>query len=271
QLYANLRGAQAHALDPAEVLASFLRELGVDSAVVPEHLDERARMFRARLAGRRVLVVLDNASSEAQVRPMQPGSPGCAVLVTSRTRMAALAGRAPAALDVMPVEQAVDLLRKVVGPDRVAAEGPAAAEIARLCGCLPLALWVAGARLASRPLWRLEWFAARLGDEHRRLDLLKVGDLEVRASFALSYEGRDELEQRAFRMLGLLQAPDFPAWMPAALLDPGLEAAEEAREGRVDAQFIEPAGFDGVDQPRYRFHDLLRDFARECLDESEPV
>jgi len=217
QLYANLRRADTHEQDPAEVLAGSLRELGVAGADIPEGIDERARMYRAHLAGQRVLVILDNTADEAQVRPLLPGSPECAVLVTSRSRMAALAGTTAVPLDLMSPAQATDLLTAIIGRARAPAEPDALAEIAHLCGFLPLALRIAGARLVSRPAWKISWFAGRLRDETRRPDLLKAGDLEVRASFALSYQGRDEAEKLAFRMLGLLGA-DFPAWNLAALL-----------------------------------------------------
>src|SRR5262249_44096837 len=112
------------------------------------------------------------------------------------------------------------------------------------------------------------WFATRLADESRRLDLLKAGDLEVRASFGLSYRGRDPEEQRAFRMLGLLAA-DFPAWNLAALLEMGTDEAEELLEQLVDAVLVDVAGVDATGLIRYRMHDLLRAFARECLAEAE--
>ena len=269
QLYSNLRGADARAQDPADVLAGFLRELGVDGADIPEGIDERARMYRTQLAGRRVLVVLDSAADEAQVRPLLPGSPGCAVLVTGGSRMAALAGSTAVPLDLMPAGQAADLLTAIIGTARAQAEPEAVAEIAQLCGYLPLALRIAGARLVSRPAWKIAWFATRLRDETRRLDLLKAGDLEVRASFALSYRSRDDTEQLAFRMLGLLAA-DFPAWNLAALAGTGVDDAEQLLEQLVDAVLVDIAGVDATGLIRYRLHDLLRAFARECLHEAEP-
>jgi tetratricopeptide (TPR) repeat protein len=268
QLYASLRGAGAGARDPADVLAGFLRELGIDGGDIPEGLDERARMYRAQLAWQRVLVVLDGASDEAQVRPLLPGSAGCAVLVTSRSRLPALAGSHAVTLGALPSDQAAALLAAVTGPDRAAAEPDAVTEIARLCGHLPLALRIAGARLASRPAWTVSWFAARLADESKRLDLLKAGDLEVRASFALSYDSRDAAEQRAFRMLGLLAA-DFPAWNLAALLDTDADEAERLLEQLADAALADIAGVDATGLIRYRLHDLLRDFARERLHQDE--
>lgn len=269
QLYTNLRGADARGQDPAEVLAGFLRELGVDGTDIPEGLDERARMYRAQLAGRQMLVVLDNAADEAQVRPLLPGNPGCAVLITSTSRLAALAGVTAVPLDLLPPGQAAELLRAIIGEARAQAEPEAVGEVARLCGYLPLALRIAGARLVSRPAWKVSWFATRLADESRRLDLLKAGDLEVRASFGLSYGGRDEAEQRAFRMLSLLAA-DFPAWNLAAVLGTDADDAEQLLEQLVDAVLADIAGVDATGLIRYRLHDLLRAFSRECLAEAEP-
>jgi DNA-binding SARP family transcriptional activator/predicted negative regulator of RcsB-dependent stress response len=271
QLYVNLRGVEAQALDPAEVLAGFLRALGVDGAEIAEGLEERARQYRSRLADRRVLVVLDNAASEAQVRPLLPGSQGCAVLVTSRMRLSGLEAAHPLCLDVLEPDQAVELLGKLAGSGRVAAEPEAAATIVGLCGWLPLAVRIAGARLAGRPHWRLAELVERLADEHRRLDELATGDLEVRASVALSYRGRTKEERRLFRLLGLLVAPSFPAWVAATLLDTRLTDAEGLLERLVDAQLVESAGQDQAGQLRYRLHDLLRLFAAERLHAEEPA
>jgi DNA-binding SARP family transcriptional activator len=271
QLYVNLRGAEAQPLDPADVLAGFLRALGVQGAVIAEGVDQRVRQYRSRLADRRVLVVLDNAASEAQVRPLLPPSPGCAALVTSRARLSGLEAAHPLALDVLEADQAVALLAKLTGAERVASEPEAAAAIVRMCGWLPLAVRIAGARLASRPQWHLAVLAERLADERRRLDELTAGDLEVRASVALSYRGRHQEEQRLFRRLGLLAAPSFPAWVAATLLEVELAEAEELVEGLVDDQLVEVAGQDQAGQLRYRLHDLLRVFARERLHQEEPV
>jgi DNA-binding SARP family transcriptional activator len=271
QLHVNLRGAEAQALDPTDVLAGFLRALGVEGGAIAEGLEERACQYRSRLADRRVLVVLDNAASEAQVRPLLPASPGCAALVTSRTRLIGLEAAHPLTLDVLAPDQAVALLAKLAGPGRVAAEPEAAAAIGRLCGWLPLAVRIAGARLAGRPDWGLGLLAERLGDERRRLDELRAGDLEVRASVALSYHGRGERERRLFRRLGLLMAPSFPAWVAAALLGVELAEAEGLLEGLVDAQLVESAGQDQAEQRRYRLHDLLRVYARERLGCEEPA
>jgi tetratricopeptide (TPR) repeat protein len=164
----------------------------------------------------------------------------------------------------LPPDQASGLLAAIIGADRAAAEPEAVTTIATLCGHLPLALRIAGARLVSRSGWTASWFAARLGDESRRLDLLRAGDLEVRASFALSYDSQGDTGQLAFRALGLLAA-DFPAWNLAALLETGEFEAEELLEQLADAALVDIAGVDATGLIRYRLHDLLRDFARELL------
>jgi tetratricopeptide (TPR) repeat protein/transcriptional regulator with XRE-family HTH domain len=269
QLYIDLRGAEAQSSDPSAVLAGFLRDLGVDRSDLPERVDERARMYRARLAGQRLLVVLDNASEESQVRPLLPGDPHSAVIVTSRSRLSGLPGTSVFSLETLGPEHAVDLLSSVVGTDRPVADPGALHEIAELCGRLPLALRVAGARLASRPRWSLRWFADQLRDERRRLDMLAAGDLEVRMTFAVSYDGRSHQERLAFRMLGMLNVVSFASWNLACLLGCDELAAEALMEHLVDAELLESTGLDALDYGRYRFHDLTRDFARERLHESE--
>jgi tetratricopeptide (TPR) repeat protein len=271
QLYVNLRGAEAQRLDPADVLRDFLLELGVARAAIPEQLGQRAARYRSQLADHRVLVVLDNAAEEAQVRPLLPGSPGCAALITSRVRLAGLEAARTIGLDVLQRDQAVDLLAKIAGPDRVAAEPDAAQRIVGLCGELPLAVRIAGAKLASREHWSLGVLAGRLADERDRLDELTVGDLAVRASIALSYQGLGEEERRAFRLLGLLKAPDFQAWVAAALLDNELPQADDLIDRLVQAQMLEVARQVQPGQLYFRFHDLLRVFARECLTREEPA
>jgi tetratricopeptide (TPR) repeat protein/transcriptional regulator with XRE-family HTH domain len=268
QLYVNLRGAEAQALDPAGVLAGFLRALGVDGQAIPGDLDERAKLYRSLLADRRMLVLLDNAAAEAQVRPLLPAGPGSLVMVTSRSHLAGLAAADVINLDVLPAGQAVELLGKIIGAGRVCAEPEAARRIAELCGYLPLALRIVGARLAGKPHWSLGRLADRL-DAHHRLDELAAGDLEVRASVALSYQGLGRLEQRAFRMLGLLEVPDFAPWMLSALLEVPAAGAEDLAERLNDAQLLDAAGSDAAGQIRYRFHDLIRLFARERLAEEE--
>ncbi|HKR51972.1 MAG TPA: BTAD domain-containing putative transcriptional regulator [Pseudonocardiaceae bacterium] len=270
QLFVDLRGAQGHPLAPADVLARFLRSLGVDRTAIPDDIEERAALYRSRLADRRLLILLDNAAGEAQLRPLLPGTPECAVLVTGRIRLAGLNGTRLIDLDILEPDQAVELLARVAGPLRVAAEPGAAREIVRLCGFLPLAVRIAGARLGARPHWRLERLEADLADEDHRLDTLRAGDLDVRASLALSYENLDPTARCAFRRLGLLEVHDFAPWITAALLDIPQAKAEELVDTLVDMQLLEVAGPDAAGALRYRFHDLLRAYARELAAAEEP-
>jgi hypothetical protein len=269
QLYVNLRGIEEEHADPGLVLADFLRDLGVDRAAIPDGLAARSRLYRSRLAGRRMLIVLDNARDERQLRPLLPGAPSCAVIITSRSRLAGLEGVTTIAVDVLPVAEAVELLGRIAGPARVAAEPQAARAIAEACGCLPLAVRVAGARLAARPEWPLRAMAERLSGARSRLDELTAGDLDVRASLALGYAGLPAQAQRAFRLLGLIRAADFAAWPLAALLDISLDQAARLAQALADACLLQQQGIDAAGQDRYRFHDLVRDFARERLQQEE--
>lgn len=265
QLFVDLRGTQAHPLAATDVLARFLRALGVDRTAIPDDAEERAALYRSRLADRRLLILLDDAACEAQLRPLLPGTPGCSVVVTSRARLSGLGGTRLVDLDVFTPDQAVELLARVAGPQRVAAEPVAAREIVRLCGFLPLAIRVAGARLGARPYWPLSRLEADLTGEGTRLDTLRLGDLEVRASLARSYETLDVLARRAFRLLGLVEIANFAPWVTAALLDVSQARAEELLDTLVDQHLLEVAGRDASGRLRYRFHDLLRAYARELV------
>jgi DNA-binding SARP family transcriptional activator/tetratricopeptide (TPR) repeat protein len=270
QLQVDLGGAERRPLAPDEVLDRFLRALGIAGAAVPATLEERRDLYRSRLADRRVLIVLDNAADEAQVRPLLPGSPSCAVMVTSRGRLAALDGALRFDVDVLDARHTVKLLAWIAGPARVAAEADAADTIGRLCGHLPLAVRVAGARLAVREHWRLADLVDLLADERRRLDELKIADLEVRASLALSYQGLGDEARRLLRRLGLLAASSFAAWVGAAALNCTLTRAERLLEELVDAQLVEVHGTDTAGQVRFRLHDLVRLYARERAAAEEP-
>ncbi|MQA94921.1 MAG: hypothetical protein GEV11_09825 [Streptosporangiales bacterium] len=262
QLYARLGGAGAGRRSTEAVAARLLHGLGVPPGGVPADPDERAGLLRELLAGRRLLLVLDDAADEAQVRPLLPGEPGCAVLITSRRRLSGLEIAHPVRLAVLSGSAGVELLRRVVGHTRVDAEPRAAAEIVDLCGGLPLALRIAAARLASRPGWRVADMARRLAANRDRLDWLELGDQAVRASLAETYDGLGEPQRRLFRAIGLLRAAEFPAWLPAALLDRPEGAAETLLDTLVDVHLVEPAGR-GVTGPRYRVHDLIQLLARE--------
>jgi tetratricopeptide (TPR) repeat protein len=264
QLYVDLRGNRPERLTAPEVLSQFLRELGVVNEQALMDFDEQVARYRTLLAGRKLLVVLDNAADPIQVRPLLPGSPTCAVLITSRSSFHSLEGAAPLTLDVLAPQIAVELLGKLAGPERVAREPSTARKIAEYCGNLPLALRIAGAKLAARPGWPLDTLATRLADERRRLSELQAGDLEVRASFTLSYRDLSRVDARVFRLLGLLDGPDVTRSVVAALTGGGLEDSQQSLERLVDAQLLETPGPD-----RYRLHDLLRLFAQERVEEEE--
>lgn len=259
QLFARLGAVR----EPGEVLAWFLRSLGVPGHDLPDEVEERAAKFRECLAGRRVLVVLDDAVEEAQVRPLLPGASGCAVLVTSRSRLTGLPSCRSVELDELTEEQSLRFLGRIAGERRTWAEPAAAGELVRLCGQLPLAIRIAGARLASRPHWTVGHLAERLRDERRRLDELAHGDLEVRSSIALSAEGLEADALRLLSSLALLDSPDICGWTV-----PAMTSRADLVESLVDAQLLQ-ARRDRLGQVRYRFHDLVRVYARELttLDE----
>ncbi|WP_066370013.1 AfsR/SARP family transcriptional regulator [Herbidospora mongoliensis] len=266
RLYAGLRGLGETPADPGEVLGLFLKALGAEP--VPESPAERAELFRRLTAGRRLLVLLDDAADERQVRPLLPGG-SSGVLITSRNRLGGLSGVSRTDLDVLDPGEAVELLDRIVGAGRVAAEEPVAREIAELCGRLPLALRIAGARLATRQRWPLRLLADRLADERRRLDELAIADLEVRAGFELSYRALDPAARRALRRLGHLGTPEFAPWVVAWLTGESGQAAEGTVERLVDAQLVDFARVDGLGAPRYRVHDLVRIYGRERADVEE--
>jgi DNA-binding SARP family transcriptional activator len=271
QLYAMFSGASPEAEETREVLGAFLRALGVPPWRLPDSVEERGALFRGRIAGRRILVVLDNAGSEAQVRPLLPAHAGSAVVFTSRTALLGLEARCHLALDVLRPEDGLRLLSRLVGDDRVAGEPDAAEEIVRLCGGLPLAIRAVGARLALRRRWPLGVLAGRLRDEHRRLDELVAGDLEVRASLQFSYASMPDPVRLAFRRLGVVGPSRFSPWLLAPLLDVGPAKAEYVADLLTDAMLIDATGVAVDGQPRYGIHELTRLFARERADAEEPM
>ncbi|MGL5859153.1 MAG: BTAD domain-containing putative transcriptional regulator [Angustibacter sp.] len=263
QIYVDLAGTDATPVDPAEVLGRFLRVLGVPGQAVPEDPDERLALYRTVLSGRRVLVVLDNASTEQQVRPLLPGTGTCAVLLTSRSRLSGIEAVRWVDLDVLPADDASQLLRRIVNDARLDEEADQVAAIVQVCGALPLALRIAGARLTCRPGWMLRHLTAALGDEQRRLDWLEVGDLRVRASLGSSYDGLNSSAQRLLRSLSILEVPDFASCLATTSSDSSPERTAHDLDILVDAHMLAVAGTDHTGQVRYRFHDLVRLFARE--------
>lgn len=270
QLYADLGGTQSNPVPPEELLTRFLRTLGVPGSAIPRSAEERAALYRSRLAGRRVLIVLDDAADEAQVRPLLPGSSGCAVLITSRSRLTGIPGNHLVALSEFNRPEAVELLGRIIGTDRVRADPAAADTLVSLVGCLPLALRVAGARLAAHPHWTLATMVRRLANEGRRLDELAHGEQAVRASISLTYNTLPPMVRKLFRVLSDLPLVTFPSWVGAAVLDIDVPEAEELIDHLVNAQLLDFAVTGTSRSISYRFHALIRIFAWEKLQEDPP-
>jgi DNA-binding SARP family transcriptional activator/tetratricopeptide (TPR) repeat protein len=265
QLYVNLRGFDPVGVPaaPAEAIRGFLDALGVAPDRIPAGLDAQAGLYRSLLSGKRMLIVLDNARDEYQVRPLLPGSPGCAVVITSRSRLTGLAvsnGARLITLGVLPGAEAQHLLAARLGAERAAAEQGAVSEIADLCGYLPLALAVAAARAAARPQFPLAVLAAELRDTASRLDVLDAADptASVRAVFSWSYEELSPAAARMFRFLGLHPGPDITAVAAASLGACSLGHARRVLAELTSAHLLTKQG-----RNRYLCHDLLRTYATE--------
>ncbi|WP_344966498.1 AfsR/SARP family transcriptional regulator [Streptosporangium fragile] len=264
QLYADLRGYGEEPTSSESVLAAFLRGLGLPPDAIPDGPAERSALFRSLLADRRMLVLLDNARDAAQVSHLLPGSAGCAAIVTSRGKLADLAAARLFDLDVMEPEEALALFGTVAGAERVSAERAAAMDVVAACGFLPLAVRIVAARLAARPSWTVASLVPRLADERRRLDELRVGDLAVEATFALGYGQLGPAQARAFRLLSLPGGPDISIGAAAALLALDPLETEDILESLVDASLLEAPA-----PGRYRFHDLLKLFARRTAERAQ--
>ncbi|MFI5886947.1 AfsR/SARP family transcriptional regulator [Streptomyces sp. NPDC051554] len=267
QLYCQLRGGRADPVDPREVLGRFLRALGLPGPAIPDSLEERGEVYRSMLAARRILVVLDDAVGEEQIFPLLPGSRSCGVLVTSRTRLTALPGAQQISLGILDEPTSLELLGNVVGADRVSGEPAAARALVATVGGLPLALRIVAARLAARPHWPLASMVQRLADERRRLDELTHGEMTVRASLSLTYDGLAGIDRTLLRLLSLTKGSTFPSWIGGALLDaPGAYPyPSDLMEPLVDVQMLDVTGVDVTGELRYGFHDIIRLFARDRL------
>ena len=231
---------------------------------IPAALEESSALYRQRLADTRTLIVLDNAATEAQVRPLLPGTGSCLVLVTSRRRLKALDDAHVMSLDLLSAPDAVALLRAVAGPSRIPPNDPLASEIAELCGYLPLALRIAASLLRHRSTWDFQHLAGQLRDQHQRVAALSDGDRELAAVFDLSYTSLAAPHRRLWRRLGLVPGPDLDAYAAAALAEIDPADATGLLEDLVDHNLLTEYALG-----RYRLHDLLRVQAR-TLAETDP-
>ncbi|MEY9927522.1 tetratricopeptide (TPR) repeat protein [Catenulispora sp. GP43] len=274
QLFVNLRGYDpGPPVAPDQVLERFLSALGVPHAAIPADLESRADLYRSQVAGRRVLIVLDNASSVRQVRPLLPGSPGCLVLVTSRSRLSGLVARDGArrlSLDMLNEMEAISLIRSLINEYRPKDDPTDIAELVHLCARLPLALRIAAENAARRPQMPLGELIGELRDESALWDALATGDDEeadaVRSVFAWSYRALTDAASRLFRLLGVHPGADFSSRAAAALADIPLGKARRLLDDLVGAHLLEQQSSD-----RYSFHDLLRAYAVDQVrDEEDP-
>ncbi|MFY1598320.1 BTAD domain-containing putative transcriptional regulator [Micromonospora sp. WMMD737] len=263
QLYADLRGLDDAPAEPFTILGRFLRALAPADDRLPASTVERAARYRTLLAGRRMLVVLDDARDERQIRPLLPGTATCGVLVTARRRLTGLAGCRVTELDAMPDVDARALLASLIGPRRATAEPEAVQQVLRMCSGLPLALRIAGSRLASREPWPVRLLADRLADERLRLDELSAGDQNVRGSIHRSYRHLDRQQRAALGVSAQLGVGEFPSWILAAAMGVSAAEAERVMEGLVDACLVDLVRIDEVGQARYRLPDLVRIYSRE--------
>ncbi|MEU5671057.1 BTAD domain-containing putative transcriptional regulator [Micromonospora sp. NPDC047753] len=265
QLYIDLHGhSERNPLTPAAAVATLLRQLGVPDERVPGNQDDRLALWRTELAGRRALLVLDNAATADQVTPLLPNGSQCLILITSRRRLVGVDEGRPSSLPVLDTDEGVELLGRVVGMNRVAAEPDAAVEVVRRCGHLPLAIRLAGARLAHRPHWKIADLAERLSTRPDPLAEFEAGERSVGRAFALSYAQVSPVAQRAFRLLGLHPGVRFDHLVAAVLAELPLPETQDLLDELVDAHLLEE-----TEPGRYRLHDLVREYARTLVAEPE--
>ncbi len=260
--FLDLFGMSPQPATAADALRVLLRALGVADEQVPEDVPGRASVYRSLLRDRQALVVLDNAGSEEQVRPLLPGDGASRVLITAKRALAGLEGVRRLGLGPLSSPEAAELLTGILG--RRAVGDPALSRLAELCEGMPLALRIIGNRLVSRPGWAAAELAARLADEEHRLDQFKAGDLKIATAFWMSYEQLAEPARRVFRRLAVVPGRDYDAALAAVAGEVPAEVAWDALDELVDLGLLLDSG-----AGRYRFHDLVRLFARTRLEEQE--
>jgi tetratricopeptide (TPR) repeat protein/DNA-binding XRE family transcriptional regulator len=253
-------------VDPADALASLLLTAGLAPQQIPPGVAARAARWRGQVAGKRVLLLLDDAAGHEQVRPLLPGTAGTLVLVTSRRRLTALQGAAVVSLDTLPRGEAAALLARLAGRPGLPAGDPAVDEITRLCGYLPLAIGMLASQLRHHPAWTAAALAAELASARDRLALMRAENLSVGAAFGLSYQDLSEDQQRLFRRLGLHPGPSIDAYAAAALDGTTLGTARGHLDELYDQHLLtEPA------HGRYQLHDLLGEHARTLVVADNPA
>jgi len=253
-------------VDPADALASLLLTAGAGAQQIPPGLEARAGRWRDYLAGKKVLLLLDDAASHEQVSPLLPGTAGSVVLITSRRHLTALADAAAISLDTLAPGEAAALLARLAGRPDLGSGGGPGGEITRLCGYLPLAIGMLARQLAHHPAWDAAGLAAELAAAAARLELMRAENLSVAAAFDLSYQDLTEGQQRLFRRLGVHPGTDIDAYAAAALDGTDLAAARRHLDGLYDQYLLtEPA------RGRYRLHDLLGEHARALAFAGDPA
>ncbi|MER5639453.1 tetratricopeptide repeat protein [Kitasatospora sp. NPDC002227] len=266
QLYADLRGASTGPTAPTDLLARFLVDLGLAPAAVPAGEEARAAAYRSLLADRRVLLLLDDAASAGQILPLLPGTAGCAVVVTSRNRLAGLDGADRIDLDLLEPPDARALFERFAGAAATAAEPSATEQVLKACAGLPLAVRIAAARLATEPTWTVATLAARLADRDRLLDELCLDDRAVRTTCDVSYTQLSAEDARLLRLIGLWDGPDLSIDAVAALLGRSRQTAERSLAALSHQHLLQ-----SVTPGRYRPHDLIRAYAAERAAAEEPA
>ncbi|MHA6620579.1 ATP-binding protein [Pseudonocardia sp. DLS-67] len=263
QLFLNLHGYTpgVDPVQPAEALDRLLRALGVPGEQIPAHTEDRAALYRSRLADRKMLVLLDNAAGEAQVRPLLPGTPGSLAMVTSRSRLIELDHTLTVSLDVLSHPDAVALFARSAGVDADAGVD----DVVELCGRLPLALRIAAARLRSRPAWAVGHLLEGLRDRQERLGELELGERSVTAALDMSYRQLSPELQRAYRVCGPLPESSFDLYVAAALIDATVGRAAQLLDDLIDVSLLQE-----LVPGRYAFHDLVRSHASAAAEREEP-
>jgi transcriptional regulator with XRE-family HTH domain len=262
--FLDLFGMSPQPATAADALRRLLRALGAPDERIPEDVPGCASMYRALLRGRRALLVLDNAGSEEQVRPLLPGDGASRALITAKRPLAGLEGVRRLALGPLSLPEATELLTGILGQRARSDEEPALNQLAGLCEGMPLALRIIGNRLVSRPGWDAAELAARLADEEHRLDQFKAGDLKIATAFGMSYEQLADAARRVFRRLAVVPGRDYDAALAAVVGEVPPEVAWDALDELVDLGLLHDSA-----AGRYRFHDLVRLFARTRLEEEE--